>query len=143
MPITQSALSTRRAIRREIGRETRGKLGHDPRRAEDSGNQGHPDEIEQARGLHLDHQVGPIDLVIDGSRQRRADRERNRRSVATVESAMRLDIDDMMQWGGIRAFARLAGEMRFNQDVAGLFRGPHSRRQLFANALMAASRVAT
>ena len=27
---------------------------------------------------------------------------------------MRLDIDDMMQWGGIRAFARLAGEMRFN-----------------------------
>jgi hypothetical protein len=33
---------------------------------------------------------------------------------ATVESALRLDIDDMMQWGGIRAFARLAGEMRFN-----------------------------
>jgi hypothetical protein len=32
----------------------------------------------------------------------------------TVESAVRLDIDDMMQWGGIRAFARLAGEMRFN-----------------------------
>jgi hypothetical protein len=32
----------------------------------------------------------------------------------TVESALRLDIDDMMQWGGIRAFARLAGEMRFN-----------------------------
>src|SRR5262249_50333963 len=31
-----------------------------------------------------------------------------------VESALRLDIDDMMQWGGIRAFARLAGEMRFN-----------------------------
>ena len=31
----------------------------------------------------------------------------------TVESAVRLDIDDMMQWGGIRAFARLAGEMRF------------------------------
>jgi hypothetical protein len=29
-------------------------------------------------------------------------------------SAVRLDIDDMMQWGGIRAFARLAGEMRFN-----------------------------
>jgi hypothetical protein len=33
---------------------------------------------------------------------------------ATVESALRLDIDDMMQWGGIRAFARLAGGMRFN-----------------------------
>jgi hypothetical protein len=32
----------------------------------------------------------------------------------TVESALRLDIDDMMQWRGIRAFARLAGEMRFN-----------------------------
>src|SRR5215831_14147974 len=32
----------------------------------------------------------------------------------TVESALRLDIDDMMQWGGIRAFARLAGEIRFN-----------------------------
>src|SRR5262249_51095419 len=32
----------------------------------------------------------------------------------TVESALRLDIDDMMQWGGIRAFARLAGGMRFN-----------------------------
>jgi hypothetical protein len=32
----------------------------------------------------------------------------------TVESALRLDIDDMMQWGGIRALARLAGEMRFN-----------------------------
>jgi hypothetical protein len=32
----------------------------------------------------------------------------------TVESALRLDIDDMMQWGGIRAFARLAGETRFN-----------------------------
>jgi hypothetical protein len=37
----------------------------------------------------------------------------------TVESALRLDIDDMMQWGGIRPFARLAGEMlagemRFN-----------------------------
>ena len=32
----------------------------------------------------------------------------------TVESALRLDIDDMMQWGGIRAFARLAGGIRFN-----------------------------
>jgi hypothetical protein len=32
----------------------------------------------------------------------------------TVESAVRLDIDDMMEWGGIRAFVRLAGEMRFN-----------------------------
>jgi hypothetical protein len=32
----------------------------------------------------------------------------------TVESALRLDIDDMVQWGGIRSFARLAGEMQFN-----------------------------
>jgi hypothetical protein len=37
-----------------------------------------------------------------------------RRFRITVESALRLDIDDMMQWGGIRAFARLAGGMRFN-----------------------------
>jgi hypothetical protein len=34
----------------------------------------------------------------------------------TVESAVRLDIDDMMQWGGIRAFARLAGEMRLTYN---------------------------
>jgi len=32
----------------------------------------------------------------------------------TVESALRLDIDDMMRWGGIRAGSHLGGEMRFN-----------------------------
>jgi hypothetical protein len=32
----------------------------------------------------------------------------------TVESALRLDIDDIMRWGGIRAGSHLAGEMRFN-----------------------------
>jgi len=31
-----------------------------------------------------------------------------------VESALRLDIDDMMQWGGIKPGAHLAGEMGFN-----------------------------
>ena len=33
----------------------------------------------------------------------------------TVESALRLDIDDMMRWGGIRAGSHLAGEMRLHQ----------------------------
>src|SRR5262245_42380521 len=32
----------------------------------------------------------------------------------TVEQALRLDIDDMMRWGRIRAGSHLAGEMRFN-----------------------------
>jgi hypothetical protein len=32
----------------------------------------------------------------------------------TVEQALRLDIDDVMRWGGIRAGSHLAGEMRFN-----------------------------
>ena len=32
----------------------------------------------------------------------------------TVEQALRLDIDDMMRWGGIRAGSHLGGEMRFN-----------------------------
>jgi hypothetical protein len=32
----------------------------------------------------------------------------------TVESALRLDIDDMMQWGGIRPGVHLAGGMGFN-----------------------------
>jgi hypothetical protein len=32
----------------------------------------------------------------------------------TVESALRLDIDTMMRWGGIRPGVHLAGEMGFN-----------------------------
>src|SRR5262249_32785638 len=31
-------------------------------RSQNSGDQGHPHEIGQARGLHLGHQVGAVDL---------------------------------------------------------------------------------
>jgi hypothetical protein len=41
-------------------------------------------------------------------------RMRQRTIRRTSYGGERLDIDDMMQWGGIRAFARLAGGMRFN-----------------------------
>ena len=47
----------KRNIARMLARAESSYVPSDPRRAADSGNQGHPDEIGQARGLHLGHQL--------------------------------------------------------------------------------------